>query len=191
MVVGYARVSTREQSLDLQIEALNYHGVERIVTEIGSGIKPRANLTSLLSELQAGDSLVIWRLDRLGRTASELLELSHDLLDRRIVLISLKDGIDSSTATGRFLLGVLALVAEMERDVLLERTKAGIQAARHAGRYGGRPPINISRIQNATDLYLHSDLPVREICNRLCISRSSFYKYLAIYGMPPKRHLNC
>ena len=139
--IGYARVSTEEQTHALQVDALTQAGCDEIVTETGSGYTAgaRPKRDELLARLQSGDSLVIWRLDRLGRSMSEVLAIVDDLNRRGVKLKSLTDGVDAATPTGRLLLGVLIASAEYERNLIAERTRAGMKAARSRGAQIGRP----------------------------------------------------
>ena len=140
MRVGYARVSTKEQNLELQVDALKDAQCEQVFTEVASGANTaRPVLDDLLSRLRPGDVLVIWKLDRLGRSLKHLVTLTHELLERKIGLVSLNDPIDTTTAQGRLVFNIFAALAEFERDLIRERTQAGLQAARARGRKGGRP----------------------------------------------------
>ena len=140
MLLGYARVSTDQQDHALQLDALAKAGCDRVFTETASGIKTdRIELARLLEVSRAGDTLVVWRLDRLGRSLKHLIDLSEQLQQRGIGLRSLTEAIDTTTPTGRFLFSLLGALACMEREVLVERTRAGLAAAAARGRKGGRP----------------------------------------------------
>ena len=140
MKIGYARVSTRDQKLDLQIDALKRAGCERIFQDVASGSKTaRPALDELLGQLRAGDVLVIWKLDRMGRSLRHLVDLVGDLVARDIGLLSLNDPIDTTSAQGRLVFNLFASLAEFERELIRERTQAGLTAARARGRAGGRP----------------------------------------------------
>lgn len=139
-LIGYARVSTAEQVLDRQVDALRAVGCHRIFTEQASGARQRPGLDECLDYLRPGDTLVVQALDRLGRKTSDLLLLVEDLAERGVALRVLTLGLDTSTPAGRLVLTVIAALAEMEREVMLERTRDGIAAARARGRVGGRPP---------------------------------------------------
>ncbi|WP_035186047.1 recombinase family protein, partial [Acidiphilium sp. JA12-A1] len=140
MLIGYARVSTGDQNHDLQHDALRAAGCERIWTETASGARTdRPQLTALLDAARAGDTLVVWRLDRLGRSLRHLIEIGDDLQRRQIALRSLTEGIDTTTTAGRFVFSLLGALAQMEREILIERTQAGLAAAAARGRKGGRP----------------------------------------------------
>jgi DNA invertase Pin-like site-specific DNA recombinase len=140
MHIGYARVSTREQTLDLQTDALEQAGCETIFYEIARGAKTeRKELERLLSHVRKGDVVVIWKLDRLGRSLKHLVEVITQLSEKGVGLKSLQDPIDTTTAQGRFIFNIFATLAEFERDLIKERTQAGLTAARARGRMGGRP----------------------------------------------------
>jgi DNA invertase Pin-like site-specific DNA recombinase len=183
MKIGYARVSTREQNLDMQVIALEEAGCERIYEERVSGAKAdRPILNNLIKQLRSGDILVIWKLDRLGRSLRNLVELVQQLIQSQIGLCSLNDPIDTTTSQGRLIFNIFASLAEFERDVIRERTQAGLSAARARGRRGGRPR-GLSKQSEATacaveTLYKEKKLSVMEICKKLSISKSTLYKYL-------------
>ena len=140
MKIGYARVSTREQNLDMQVIALEEAGCERIYEETVSGVKAeRPILNNLIDQLRPDDVLVVWKLDRLGRSLKNLVQLVQQLMDSNIGLCSLNDPIDTTSAQGRLIFNIFASLAEFERDVIRERTQAGLSAARARGRFGGRP----------------------------------------------------
>jgi DNA invertase Pin-like site-specific DNA recombinase len=139
MRIGYARVSTDEQSLDLQLDALKKVGCKRVFTDKASAAKgERPGLAEAVSHLRPGDLLVIWKLDRLGRTVKGLVDFVADLQGRGVQFRSLTDGIDTTTPAGRFFFHVMASLVQMERELLAERTRAGLAAARRRGRVGGR-----------------------------------------------------
>ena len=140
MKYGYARVSTSGQELDSQLRALKQAGCEKIVSEVASGaLRSRPQLDELLSQLVAGDTLVVYRLDRLGRSLQHLIGLLSDLTSTGVHFISLSEAIDTTTAQGRLMMAMTAALAEFERDLIRERTIAGLEAAHAAGRKGGRP----------------------------------------------------
>ncbi len=179
MRFGYARVSTQDQSLDLQIDALQQARCDKIFTEKISGAKnDRPELEKLLEQLRAGDTLVVYKLDRLGRSTFKLLELTGDLEKNGIEFISLCDNIDTSTAIGRAMFRMLAVLAEMEREIIVERTQAGIKAARARGRLGGRPKVLLKDIDRALKLYDSREYSVPEIVELTGISKASIYRYL-------------
>ena len=188
MRVGYARVSTKEQNLELQVDALKKAACEQVYTEVASGANAaRPVLEDLLSRLRSGDVLVIWKLDRLGRSLKHLVTLTNELLERQIGLVSLNDPIDTTTAQGRLVFNIFASLAEFERDLIRERTQAGLEAARARGRKGGRPR-GLSRQAKATamaaeTLYREGQLSVQEICDQLNISKPTLYSYLRYRGV--------
>lgn len=183
MRFGYARVSTKDQSFALQEDALRKAGCEEIFEEVASGAKTtRPVLDDLLSRLRANDVLVIWKLDRLGRSLQHLVALANELMERHIGLISLNDPIDTTTAQGRLVFNIFAALAEFERDLTRERTQAGLKAARTRGRKGGRP-AGLSKQAKATamaaeTLYKEGKLSVQDICDQLGISKPTLYTYL-------------
>ncbi len=154
MLIGYARISTDDQDLDLQTDALNQAGCEQIYSDQLSGAaKSRPGLEEAFKYLRVGDTLVVWKLDRLGRTVKGLVELVESLQDRDIQFRSITDGIDTSTPAGRFFFHVMAALAEMERELIRERTNAGLAAARARGRRGGRKPkMDATKIDSARRL---------------------------------------
>ena len=183
MNIGYARVSTHNQNLDLQVDALTAEGCKKIFKEKVSGVKAeRKELRRLLDHVREGDVIVIWKLDRLGRSLKNLVELVSDLIDRGVGLKSLNDPIDTSTSQGRLIFNIFASLAEFERDVISERTKAGLKAARARGRFGGRRPGLSSQAETtaiaAEALYKDKSLSISEICEKLGISKPTLYKYL-------------
>jgi len=189
MKVGYARVSTRDQQLALQIDALKHAGAEQIYTEVVSGTKAdRPVLAEVLRTLRAGDVLVIWKLDRLGRSLRHLVDLVPQLMARDIGLQSLNDPIDTTTSHGRLTFNLFASLAEFERDLIRERTQAGLSAARARGRNGGRPcglTENAEQIACAAEtLYREGKLAVQQIADKLHISKSTLYTYLRYRGVP-------
>lgn len=184
--IGYARVSTREQNLDLQIDALRNYGCDKIYTDKISGAKDSTVFNELLSELKEGDTLVVWKLDRLGRSMKNLIILIDKLNDRNITLAIVKDGIYPNTAAGKLLFGVGALFAEFERNINSERTKAGLEEAVRKGKVLGRP-YGIGNkgemiASQVSDLY-SKGMPVKKICKTLDISATTMYKYLRIKGI--------
>jgi DNA invertase Pin-like site-specific DNA recombinase len=189
MHVGYARVSTREQTTDLQVDALTQAGCTRVYTEVISGGRAdRPILAQVLEMLRAGDVLVIWKLDRLGRSLTHLLTIVTDLMTRQVGLKSLNDPIDTTTPQGRLIFNLFASLAEFEREVIRERTQAGLSAARARGRRGGRPK-GLPRKAEATayaaeTLYREGRLNAQEIADQLHISKSTLYAYLRARGVP-------
>ncbi|MGB1271861.1 MAG: recombinase family protein [Endozoicomonas sp.] len=179
MDVGYARVSTKDQNLDLQHEALNKAGCEKIYDDRVSGTKTlRQGLDLALEVLREGDSLVVWKLDRLGRNVKDLVTLVGKLEHQGIHFKSLTDNIDTSTPSGRFFFHVMASLAQMERELLVERTQAGLEAARKRGRIGGRKrSMTDSKLTSAKRL-LADGVPPKDVAMDLGISVPTLYRWL-------------
>lgn len=177
--IGYARVSTDDQNLDMQRDALQLAGCSTIYADTASGKNTaRPELTHCLKALRPGDTLIVWRLDRLGRSLSDLLQIVGDLDRRGIAFASLTEKIETGSATGRLVFHVFAALAEFERGIIRERTRAGLDAARQRGRVGGRKP-KMSDKQKAEAFALHdSNFPVADICARANISKATFYRAL-------------
>ncbi|MFT9848984.1 recombinase family protein [Aneurinibacillus sp. REN35] len=177
MKIGYARVSTQDQNLDMQMDALKASGCERIYTEKMSGKRDdRPELQRCLDALRNGDTLVVYKLDRLGRSTFKLLELTAELEKRGVEFVSIRDNIDTSTAVGKAMFRMMAVLAEMERDIIAERTQAGLQAARARGRVGGRPKTDKTKIATALALYDAGDLTVPEIVEATDVSKATLYR---------------
>lgn len=179
MLIGYARVSTEDQCLDPQLRALEQAGCERIFTDQTSGAKAeRAGLSEALRFARSGDSLVVWKLDRLGRSVANLIKLVADLEHRGVQFRSLTDVIDTGTTSGRFFFHVMAALAQMERELIAERTKAGLEAARKRGRIGGRRRLMTeSKVESARRL-LAAGTPPREVAKNLGVSVPTLYRWL-------------
>jgi DNA invertase Pin-like site-specific DNA recombinase len=185
--VGYARVSTLEQILDLQRDALNAAGCNRIFTDTASGGRnDRPGLAQAFDYVREGDVLVVWRLDRLGRSLKYLIEIMTALNERRIGFKSLTEQIDTTTSGGKLIFHVFGALAEFERDVIRERTLAGLTAARARGRKGGRPKKlgTGGKIAMAQALYDDKTHSIADICKMLGISRTTLYRYIQI--KPPE-----
>lgn len=183
MKIGYARVSTKDQSLNMQIEDLKKAGCVQIHEEIASGAKTeRLVLDEIMRNIREGDTLVIWKLDRLGRNLAHLIQLTTKLIEKKVGLISLNDPIDTTTAQGRLVFGIFASLAEFERELIRERTQAGLHSARARGRKGGRPKgMSQSAIEKAAiaeALYKNGSIPVKKIAEQLGISKTTLYLYL-------------
>lgn len=183
MKIGYARVSTKDQELNLQIDALKESGCEQIYQEKISGAKKeRPELQKMLAQLRPNDVVVIWKLDRLARSLTDLVELVTEIENKEAGLQSLNDPIDTTTPSGKLVFHIFAALAEFERNIISERTKAGLAAARARGRKGGRPKGLSKKAEHtarlAESLYLEGELSVKEICEQLSISRNTFYRYL-------------
>jgi DNA invertase Pin-like site-specific DNA recombinase len=177
MLIGYARVSTTEQKLDLQQGALKAAGCERSFTDTASGAKAaRPGLAAALQECRPGDTLVVWKLDRLGRSLPHLVETVRELAARGVGFRSLQESLDTNTSTGNLIFHIFAALAEFERDLIRERTNAGLMAARARGRKGGRPKgVDEKKRKAALALHHAPRRSVREICNIIGISRNTYY----------------
>jgi len=183
MKFGYARVSTLDQNLDSQLDALKAAGCEKIFTEKMSGKRDdRPELARLLDQLRPGDALVVYKLDRLGRSTFKLLELTKQLEENGIEFISLVDDIDTTTPVGKFFFRTMASIAELERDIIAERTQAGLKAARARGRVGGRPKADKRKIEAAVQLYNAGNMSVPEIVEATGISKATLYRYIKKIG---------
>jgi DNA invertase Pin-like site-specific DNA recombinase len=179
VLIGYARVSKDEQNLDLQIDALNAAGVERIFSDKESGAKAdRKGLAETLSHLRAGDVLTVWKLDRLGRNTIQLMMLLNQLHERGVEFKSLTEGIDTTTSFGRFFFTMSAALSQLERDRLIERTKAGLKSAKARGRTGGRKPkLTSEQIEMAKGLLASGKAP-RDVAKAFGVGRSTLYRYV-------------
>jgi DNA invertase Pin-like site-specific DNA recombinase len=179
MMIGYARVSTQDQNLDLQTEALTRAGCEKIYEDKISGVRTeRPGLIWTLEMLREGDTLVVWKLDRLGRSVKQLVDMVGELHKKGIQFKSLTDAIDTGTPAGRFFFHVMASLAEMERELIIERTRAGLDAAKRLGRKGGRKPkMTSSKIESAKKL-LASGIPPRDVAKDLGVSVPTLYRWL-------------
>lgn len=177
--IGYARVSTDDQHLELQIDALKAAGVEErdiFMEKMTGSKKERPELENLLAYAQPGDTIVVWKLDRIGRSVKHLIDLSEHFKTNNIEFVSLKDKLDTSSATGRFMFNMLAALAEFEREMIIERTHAGLSAARARGRKGGRPQKNASDIERALKLYRSQEYSIAEITAMTCVSKATLYR---------------
>lgn len=180
MLIGYARVSTIDQNLELQLDALKNIGCEKLFEDKVSGSKSdRPGLNKALDELRAGDTLVVWKLDRLGRSLRNLIELINDLNAKKIMFRSIQDGIDTSSPIGQFFFHVTGAFAELEHNLIKERTNAGLSSARARGRTGGRKPsLNIKQVQMMLKVHYDRSASINEICEQFKISRKTFYRYI-------------
>jgi DNA invertase Pin-like site-specific DNA recombinase len=183
ILFGYARVSTQDQNLNLQLDDLTKAGCQRVFQEKVSSAKARPQLQKMLDILREGDTVIVWKLDRLGRSLKELFTLVDDFQRRGIGFRSLNDAIDTTTAQGRLVFNLFASLAEFERDMIRERTKAGLAAARARGRVGGRPrglsvqaQAKARAVKTMHGLKTHTIL---EICQLFHLSRATVYRYLA------------
>jgi DNA invertase Pin-like site-specific DNA recombinase len=181
-IIGYARVSTKEQNLDLQLDALKKASCEEIYFEKISGTKDRPELDNALTYLRQGDTLVIWKLDRLGRSLRDLVNIVDRLYKRGVEFRSIQDGIDTKTPLGRYQFALFAALAEYEREMIVERTRAGLTAAKERGRVGGRKKGLSPEVKKvakaAATLYKKNENTVKEICDILNISKPTLYRYL-------------
>lgn len=184
-LIGYARVSTQDQHLHLQQDALKSVGCLKIFTDTMSGsTTERKGLDEALEYLRAGDSFVVWRLDRLGRSLKHLIETVTELQEKGIGFKSLTENIDTGTPAGKLIFHIFGALAEFERNLIRERTNAGLLAARARGKRGGRPKSSLSeerKLQMAKKMYLDKSIPVANIYTGLSIPKSTFYKYVRDY----------
>ena len=191
-LLGYARVSTTDQDATLQVDALNQAGCYRIFTDTASGsLHHRPELDKLLDQLRPGDILVVWRLDRLGRSIRHLIDQLQILAERGVGFRSLQETIDTTSPGGRLVFHLFAALAEFERDLIRERTNAGLAAARARGRTGGRPSsLSADQVKAARRMYDQNDMTVAQIGDVLGVSRTTIYRALnrqpATPG-PPRR----
>lgn len=191
-LIGYARVSTSDQDIRLQLDALRGAGCldEQVFLDTASGARTvRPGLDACLQALGPGDTLVIWRLDRLGRSMAHLVTLIEDLRQRQVGFRSLGDGaIDTTTASGELVFNIFSALAQFERRLIQERTQAGLAAARARGRKGGRRPVRSDnpRVRMAWAMYADQSLTAAEICQTLGISPATFYRYVALGRRSPK-----
>ncbi len=183
MNIGYARVSTQDQNLDLQLDALKKYGCDKIYQEqISASIEERPELKEMVSHLRKGDTVIVWKLDRLARSLRHLLSLVTDFQIEGIGFVSLKDQINTTTAQGRLIFNIFASLSEFEREIIKERTIAGLVAARARGRVGGRKKglskearMKASAVKH---LYIDENKSINDICNAVGISRGTVYHYL-------------
>ena len=188
MKFGYARVSTKDQSLNLQEDALTKAGCKKIYSEHISGAKSdRPELEKLIQQLREGDLIVVWKLDRLGRSLRDLVNLISRFQDMGVGFKSLQDNIDTTTPAGKLTFHLFAALAEFERDIISTRTKAGLEAARARGRIGGRPKGLSKKAQDkarlAESLYTENKRSIKEICDHLDITKPTLYRYLKSRGV--------
>jgi len=184
MLVGYARVSTEEQNLDMQFDALKQAGCEKFFHDEMSGAKSqRPGISEALTFMRPGDTLVVWRLDRLGRSLKDLLQRIEELQQRGIQFRSLHESIDTTSPGGKFQFHVFSALAEFERDLIRERTMAGLRAARARGRLGGRrQEMTSDKVKMAARLMKDPNVTAKEICKMLGVSRTTLYRYVSPSG---------
>lgn len=184
MLIGYARVSTQDQNLDLQLKALSDFGCSKIFKEKVSGkSKDRPELNSLLSQLRAGDTVVVWKLDRLGRSIKDLIHLVELFKSNDVNFVSVTDSIDTSTAMGRFTFNIFASLAQFEREIIRERTNAGLSAARAKGRKGGRPSgLSKEKVKVAEQIKVlfDSGRDIEDIKETFKVSKATIYRYISL-----------
>jgi DNA invertase Pin-like site-specific DNA recombinase len=180
MMIGYARVSTTDQTLDLQLDALKKAGCTKIFTDTASGAKTeRKGLDEAISYVRAGDTIAVWRLDRLGRSLQHLIETISKLDAQNIGFKSLTENIDTTTSGGKLIFHIFGALAEFERNLIRERTSAGLIAARERGRKGGRPKaLTGNKTEIARKLYADKTNTVEDICRTLGISRATLWRYV-------------
>jgi len=201
MKIGYARISTRDQSLQLQVDALKAAGCEKIYQEVASGAKTaRLVLDDLMKNIREGDTLIIWKLDRLGRNLMHLRQIVEELNKMGTSFISLNESLDTTTPQGMLFFNFFGMLAEFERGMIVERVNAGVKAARARGKLGGRPKglsgNAIDKAKIAESLYKDKSLSIRTICSQLGIGLSTFYRYLRHRGVdigssPIKKVVHC
>src|SRR5256886_5121906 len=192
MLIGYARVSTQDQTLNLQKDALEKLGCIKIFTDTASGTKTERNgLEEALEYVREGDTLVVWRLDRLGRSLKHLIETITKLNNRKIGFKSIQESIDTTTSGGKLIFHIFGALAEFERDIIRERTNAGLQAARARGRLGGRPKAKMldtpKKVALAQSLYDNRNNTIDEICRTLNVSRATLYRYIQTAKASPTK----
>lgn len=177
MIFGYARVSTQDQKLGLQLDALNKYKCDQIFQEKMTGTKKeRPQLDELLKVIRRGDQVVIYKLDRISRSTKHLIELSELFESKCVQFVSIQDKIDTSTAMGRFFFRVMASISELERDIISERTKAGLSAARARGRNGGRPSMPKKEVNLALKMYDSKEYSISQIVKSSGVSQATLYR---------------
>lgn len=178
-IFGYARVSTESQNLDRQLDALEKYGAEMIYNEKMTGTKKnRPELSKLLDRVTDGDTVVVESLSRLGRSTKDLIELTELFQSRGVHLVSLKENIDTSTSTGKLLFTLMSAIAQFERDVIADRTREGLKAARARGRTGGRPKADPGKVKKAVKLYHTGQYSIKEIEELTGVKKSTLYRNL-------------
>ena len=183
MLIGYARVSTTDQALEPQTDALTAAGCEKLFTDVASGARTqRPGLDQAIGFCRQGDTLVVWKLDRMGRSMSHLIETIQQLKQRGVDFRSLTEKIDTTTAGGRLIFHLFGALAEFERALIRERVQAGLKSARARGRKGGRPPVSEEIKTMAQALLADKSLSIKQICERLGIAKSTIYKYAGPTG---------
>ena len=180
MLIGYVRVSTSDQNLDLQLDALKQVGCDKIYRDVASGAKDdRVGLSEVLNYLRKGDTLVVWRLDRLGRSLRHLIDTINQINDQGCYFRSIQESIDTSTSGGKLIFHIFGALAEFERDIIQDRTNAGIAAARKRGRVGGRPKLmDKKKVALAKSLFKDKSNSIASICEILNVSKTTLYRCL-------------
>ena len=179
MKIGYARVSTQDQNLELQLDALTKAGCERIYREHASGKNTeRPELNRMLDALREGDTVVVYKLDRISRSVQDLESLANRFADMGVEFMSLNEQIDTSTPMGKFFFHVMSAISELERDIIVERTNAGLAAARARGRVGGRKALDPKKVKQMLALYDAGTMTTAEICETVDVTRPTLYKYI-------------
>lgn len=180
MLIGYSRVSTDDQNLDLQKDALTKAGCEKFFDDqISGGKLERPGLEAAIEYAREGDVIIVWRLDRLSRSLKDLITLVARFEENKIGLKSLNEAIDTSSSSGKLIFHIFGALAEFERNLIRERTHAGLVAARARGRKGGRPKkLNGTKLQLALDLYNAKNHSIEQICDIASISKPTLYKYI-------------
>lgn len=180
MLIGYARVSTQDQKPELQLDALKAAGCEKVFVERASGAqRDRPELKAALDYMRSGDTLVVWKLDRLARSVKQLIETVEGLEDQQIGFRSLTEAIDTTTPGGKLVFHIFGALAEFERAIIRERTRAGLEAARARGRKGGRPPkLRTQDLKAARALLADRSITVAEVATRLGVSPATLYRHL-------------
>ena len=189
MFIGYARISTTDQTLALQQDALQKAGCSKIFTDTASGaLAERKGLADALSYVRPGDTLVVWKLDRLGRSLKDLITRITELQNRQIGFKSLTEQIDTTTSSGKLIFHIFGSLAEFERDIIRERTQAGLAAARAHGKRGGRrPTLKPKEIAIVRKLYEDKQTPVEDLCRMFKISRMTLWRYVKKDGDKPQQ----
>lgn len=188
MKIGYARISTQDQSADLQDDALKAAGCEKIFHDTASGAKSeRQGLAEAVEFIRAGDTLIVWKLDRLGRSLKHLIEIVNQLHEKGAGFASLQENIDTTTSGGKLIFHVFGALAEFERELIRERTQAGLKAARARGRTGGRKPkLTPKQIEMAKAMVNDPNIPISAICETFKISKPTLYRYVPAPGKKRK-----
>ncbi|MFP7307080.1 recombinase family protein, partial [Enterococcus faecalis] len=179
MIFGYARVSTNDQNLNMQIDALRNVQTDKIFKEKITGTrKDRPELAELLKVIRPGDTIIIYKLDRISRSTKHLIELTDLFEKKEVNFISIQDNIDTSTSVGKFFFRTMANLAELERDIIVERTKTGLAAARARGRHGGRPYKDPSKVETALKMYSSKEYTIKQITEATGLSKTTLYRYV-------------